>query len=304
MKRRILSVISIPDGPGPIGKAKIRCLVVLLVGVVAISAGVGVGLLIRGYFSTSVDRSRVEDLRSEIAFLEGKVSQFEQGVGVLRKRMGALREMEDSVRSLVFPNEIAGNYLSLPDSDTQTDSDISFRLNSLLAEARVQRKDYAEILARLDTDGTLRARVPSIPPLGGYIIRRFGLGEDPFTKRVRFHQGIDITAPKGTPIYAPADGVVKFAGFERDMGLLLIIDHGYGYRTYYGHCSSLRVGKGKVVRRGEIIASVGKTGRSTGPHLYNEVRFQGKSIDPEKLLLGLPHLSETGTSSIKGLTGS
>ena len=99
------------------------------------------------------------------------------------------------------------------------------------------------------------------------------------------HKGLDIAAPRGTSIYAPGAGTVIFAGRKHGYGNVVIIDHGYGYTTLYGHCSKLLVDEGAQVSRGDVIALVGSTGRSTGPHLHYEVRLNGVHLNPQRFLI-------------------
>ena len=113
----------------------------------------------------------------------------------------------------------------------------------------------------------------------------FGYRIDPFTGQVKMHEGLDIAAPPGTPIIAPADGTIKFAGERRGFGLTLEIDHGYGYTTLYGHCQRIDVEEGNRVTRGDVVAHVGSTGRSTGPHLHYEVRVSQIPVNPIHYIL-------------------
>ncbi|HUX81667.1 MAG TPA: M23 family metallopeptidase [Halothiobacillus sp.] len=108
----------------------------------------------------------------------------------------------------------------------------------------------------------------------------FGWRIHPITHRREFHKGQDLAAPVGTPVYAPADGVVAFSGFDKGYGNLLEIDHGFGFSTRYGHLSKLLVSQGQVVTKGTKIATIGDTGLSTGPHLHFEVRFLGEAVNP------------------------
>lgn len=125
----------------------------------------------------------------------------------------------------------------------------------------------------------LWSALPTIWPVHGWVTSEFG------DRRVvhggsRWHEGIDIAGPRGTPVIASGDGFVTYAGYRQGYGLALIIDHGYGVTTLYGHCSQLRVREGARVRRGDLIATVGSTGFSTGPHLHYEVHVDGVAIDP------------------------
>ncbi len=123
-------------------------------------------------------------------------------------------------------------------------------------------------------------RTPSIKPAQGPFLSGFGYRIDPFTRRVRLHKGIDIDGPPGAPVVAAADGVVIFRGADAGYGLMVEIDHGYGVTTRYGHLSSIKVKLGERVKRGQIIGTIGNTGRSTGPHLHYEVRIGGEAVNP------------------------
>jgi murein DD-endopeptidase MepM/ murein hydrolase activator NlpD len=113
----------------------------------------------------------------------------------------------------------------------------------------------------------------------GYSIRRF----HPVSKRYKAHHGIDYGAPKGTPIFATANGKVAYSGWKSGYGKVIIIKHPNGYQTYYGHCSRLLKPAGRLVEQGEVIAHVGRTGMATGPHVHYEVRVKGKPINPNKV---------------------
>jgi murein DD-endopeptidase MepM/ murein hydrolase activator NlpD len=109
----------------------------------------------------------------------------------------------------------------------------------------------------------------------------FGYRRDPFTRTRKFHDGIDITAPVGTPVRATADGTVESIQYYRNgYGLTLVVNHGYGYKTVYAHLSLSKVKRYQKVERGEVIALVGNSGRTTGPHLHYEVQITGKARNP------------------------
>ena len=113
----------------------------------------------------------------------------------------------------------------------------------------------------------------------------FGVRTDPYTGEKVNHMGLDISGPYGKEVVAPSDGTVVFAGAEGGYGNVLVVDHGYGIKTRYGHLSSVKVKAGEKVKRGQGIAALGNTGRSTGPHLHYEVRRDGLSQNPHKFLL-------------------
>ncbi|MFH1830095.1 MAG: M23 family metallopeptidase [Pseudomonadota bacterium] len=123
------------------------------------------------------------------------------------------------------------------------------------------------------------ASLPSKWPARGWITSVFG-SKRGWGGRSRIHEGIDIAAPRGTPVVAPGDGIVTYTGYQGGYGKTIMIDHGYGISTRYAHCSMLYVDEGQRVKRGSLIASIGNTGRSTGPHLHYEVHVDGVPIDP------------------------
>ena len=130
--------------------------------------------------------------------------------------------------------------------------------------------------------GKLRmwASLPSIQPANGWVTSEFGDVRGSKRKGSRVHEGIDIAAPRGTPIMAAGGGVVTFAGYYHGYGNMLIVDHGHGITTLYGHCQSIFVAEGQNVKRGMLVAAVGNTGRSTGPHLHYEVQVDGVPVNP------------------------
>ena len=123
-------------------------------------------------------------------------------------------------------------------------------------------------------------RISSIWPAKGWLTSRFGPRVSPFTGRRQMHAGIDIASADGTAIQAPARGRVTFVGNKGPLGKALVLDHGFGVKTVYGHTKTIVVKTGETVERGQKIAEVGSTGRSTGPHLHYVVEVNGKARDP------------------------
>jgi murein DD-endopeptidase MepM/ murein hydrolase activator NlpD len=130
----------------------------------------------------------------------------------------------------------------------------------------------------------LAAATPSIWPAHGWLTGQFGGRSDPFTGERGFHQGLDISTEKGQPVFATADGVVEAAAFTGDYGNMILLDHGFGLQTRYGHLSAFDVRAGASVKRGDVIGLVGSTGRSTGSHLHYEILVNGRLINPLQLL--------------------
>ena len=128
--------------------------------------------------------------------------------------------------------------------------------------------------------------VPTVPPVRGWVTSDFGVRRSPLSGHRQLHEGIDIASAYGSPVAASGDGVVTFAGRGGGLGKKIVVDHGYGLATVYGHNSEIVVREGDRVTRGQLIARVGSTGRSTGPHLHYEVHINGVPVDPRRFLLG------------------
>ncbi|MDY6850836.1 MAG: M23 family metallopeptidase [Thermodesulfobacteriota bacterium] len=157
-------------------------------------------------------------------------------------------------------------------------------LERLLAEAGVRERSQQEIGKALEDSKSIIDSTPDSRPLNGRITSRFGYRTSPFSSRTEFHRGIDISAPMGSPIVAPADGIVVSTDWNSGYGLILTINHGYGVVTRYAHISQSYVKPGRRVRRGERVAAVGVTGRTTGPHLHYEVIQNGIPVNPMPFL--------------------
>ncbi|MBW2493544.1 MAG: M23 family metallopeptidase [Deltaproteobacteria bacterium] len=146
--------------------------------------------------------------------------------------------------------------------------------------AASQELSLAEVASQLESKRAHLAATPAIWPAKGWLTSRFGTRISPFTNQKQFHAGIDIAGERGTDVVAPAQGKVVFSGNRGPLGKSLIIDHGYGVRTQYGHSDDIYVKTGETVQRGQRIASLGNSGRSTGPHLHYVVEVKGKAVNP------------------------
>jgi murein DD-endopeptidase MepM/ murein hydrolase activator NlpD len=169
--------------------------------------------------------------------------------------------------------------------------DASKRLDILSKQLVVQSKSLDEIEYLASNKVDLLSAIPSIQPIRNKDLKRlasgYGYRSDPFTKKPRMHWGMDFTAPKGTPVYATGDGLVKRADNRASgYGKHIRVDHGFGYVSLYAHMNKFQVKRGQKVKRGEIIGYVGNTGRSAGPHLHYEVFKDGKKINPLNFYYG------------------
>lgn len=157
-------------------------------------------------------------------------------------------------------------------------------LNRLGEELDEHSQNYINYLNTLEELSVVWQSTPSITPVAGSISSGFGYRISPFSRYRVIHGGLDISAPYGSPIKASARGIVVFTGYKALYGNMVVIDHGYGFITRYGHCSKILVKEGDIVKKGSIIAKVGTTGRTTGPHVHFEVLVNGIPANPSRFV--------------------
>ena len=216
----------------------------------------------------------------------------------LNEQMAALEKKDNEIYRTIFeanpiPDSARAKEMELQKElqlvmgmrSDELEESIHSSISNLSQRLDVQEQSYAQITNFIKNKEDLLASTPAIQPLSNKDLKRvasgFGYRIDPVYKTVKFHQGLDFTAPTGTPIYASANGVVKTAGnLGTGYGIHVVINHGYGYQTLYGHMVKVKVRPGQKVVRGEIIGYVGNTGKSTGPHCHYEVHKNGRPLDP------------------------
>jgi murein DD-endopeptidase MepM/ murein hydrolase activator NlpD len=215
--------------------------------------------------------------------LGGSVATAPQGSGDPAATPSALSSTSGTDSSTLAPPALDGNPETTLLRKEYEELDVKFsdlNYETLLVEQTLQ--DQYELLA--DQKAFLAA-LPTRKPTVGYFTSGFGIRKSPYGGRDKMHEGVDIANYPGTPIKAPADGVVLFADSKPGYGQTVILDHGYGLETWYAHTRKITVSKGQKVRRGDAIALLGTTGRSTGPHLHYEVRVHGTPVDPRSYIL-------------------
>lgn len=182
--------------------------------------------------------------------------------------------------------ELPGEELELPQTGDVAVvlDDLELRAQDLDARVAAEEVSLQEVRGYLEDRSSLLRAAPSAWPVRGWVTSGFGYRDSPTSGGRRLHAGIDIAAPRGTPIIAAADGHVVFSGYHSAYGNLLVLDHGYGLVTRYAHTSRLLAKVGDHVQRGQLVALVGNTGRSTGPHLHFEVYQDGVAVNPRKFL--------------------
>ncbi len=236
-----------------------------------------------------------EELRKENKTQKIQIQSFSNTVGDLKEQFVRLVEFDQKLRVLtdIGPSNGSTQAFGIGGSEDQRPSfdppditaSIKQDLDLLQAKVEEQEQSFQELEEVVHSRRSLWASTPSIWPTAGWLSSRFGKRISPFTGHLKMHQGIDVATRHGTPIIAPAAGVVSYYRFNGGYGRYLKLDHGFGTVTHYGHLSKAAVKVGQKVKRGDVIAYVGNTGLSTGPHLHYEVVVNKISIDPMKYIL-------------------
>ncbi len=165
-------------------------------------------------------------------------------------------------------------------------NELSDFIDNIKLKVEFEKENYSEITKKIKLNENLFASIPAIKPSEGVLSTEgFGQRLHPILKINRMHEGIDIITSVGTPVKAPGNGKVSFVGRKGGYGLCIEIDHGFGYKTIYGHLSKAKVKDGQKIKRGDLIAETGNTGLSTGPHLHYEIVHNGIKQDPINFIL-------------------
>ncbi|MBK6911950.1 MAG: peptidoglycan DD-metalloendopeptidase family protein [bacterium] len=223
-------------------------------------------------------------LREQLATFDNKIKSVEQKLSTLAETDNMLRLMADLpvIAEDVRKVGVGGTVELLPPGPMVPEAtELASVLDKLDRELELQKTSFREIHSKLEQNVQLLESLPTLRPCeAGYYTSGFGVRVDPFTKKATHHDGMDISAPRGTPVISTAAGTVIYAGRYYNYGQFIVIDHGGGYQTAYGHLHKISVRKGQKVNKGMVIGQVGSTGRSTAPHLHYEVRVNGVAVNP------------------------
>jgi murein DD-endopeptidase MepM/ murein hydrolase activator NlpD len=228
-------------------------------------------------------REATGTLTSQIQSLEGVINDLGTRSALDPQQVKAMQQLPAVVKARAAGGSLNGNAAvtdMLPASLTSPEDTFGLLrelLGGLESRLRTVRK-------AVEKRGQLAAATPSLWPARGWVTGYFGQRSDPFTGESGFHQGLDISTEKGQPVFATADGTVQSAAYSGDYGNLIVVRHGFGLATHYGHLSGYAVRAGQDVKRGQVIGYVGSTGRSTGSHLHYEIRVNGKVTNPLGLM--------------------
>ncbi|OGW68179.1 MAG: hypothetical protein A3H49_11490 [Nitrospirae bacterium RIFCSPLOWO2_02_FULL_62_14] len=279
------------------------------------------GLFLTHYVIQSTQVWELEVLREEASMLREQTTSFSTSLEDLKRRMLSMKEVNQRLRIMLgIEDQRPADLMSgkggsevpmdggqplqnvppvappvaeqdpppseaVPAGDKSLAEKVKQDITWLERHSTVEERILEELIEAAKDKSARWAATPSIWPVRGWVTSGFGARISPFTGQLAMHDGLDIGAPPNTPIQSPASGYVTSAGFDAKMGNVVLIDHGYGIQTEYGHLSKILVRQGQKVKRGDAVALVGSTGHSTGPHLHYMVKLKGQTVNPHNYIL-------------------
>lgn len=247
---------------------------------------------------TFLDSPKEKILKRENQLLVEQYKDFQQKLEKVEIVLTDMADRDDNIYRVIFeadpiPKSVRkagyGGIDRYAELEGYDNSDLltttAKKLDQIASQIYVQSKSFDEVYEMAINKEKMLASIPAIQPVYNLDLKRlssfYGYRIDPIYKVNKFHRGVDFSAPQGTSVYAPGEGkVISVKKSKRGYGNQIQIDHGFGYITFYAHLKDFKVKKGEVVKRGQEIASIGNTGKSTAPHLHYEVRKDGRAINP------------------------
>jgi len=298
MAKRFYTVLILPDATSPARKFHLNKTIITVVSSVAAVSVLAFVFFLYQYVNLNVRMLELKQLRQEVSdrnFLAAKVGQLEGELTRLRDLDRKLRVVagldagdDQGARTAQGGSETLSQAALLDAARKGTGrlADwVGRDLEALGNEITSRERSFRELKDLLEAKRSVLASTPTIWPVRGLITAGYGYRVSPFTGQREMHEGLDIAAPFGTSIAATADGVVSFVGPLAAFGNVVFINHGHGFTTFYAHISSTRVKEGQPVKRGQVIAAVGTSGRTTGPHVHYEVQVSGATVNPLKYIV-------------------
>lgn len=263
-----------------------------------ISAAIVTGILFLSVAYRFLDSPKEKLLRRDIDNMKEEYDGLKSRMADLKTEIDELQHRDNAIYRVIFeaapiPDSVRAGQ---PDKDEEIqqlqrkeNGEIIASAATMLAElsnrVKMQEKSYLQIEDLIKNKQKMLASIPAIQPVSNKDLDRiasgFGYRIDPIYKTMKFHSGLDFTAPSGTPIYATGDGTIEEASLsDVGYGNHVVVNHGYGYKSLYGHMVRMKVKRGQSVKRGDVLGWVGSTGKSTGPHCHYEVSKNGVKVDP------------------------
>jgi len=312
--RNRFTLIVVPHSAEPTVSCNLSVRTLQVLAAVLIIFWIGLLVFANSYYALAQRSDEIWELRTVNKRQKLRIRELAQEVQSISAELEYLAELDSQVRELArldeFPQSVSmsldeehlGRLVKLAGLDGATTvqyalgggGEIPHEAAGALRDVHLLRQDLAamreQLLVREESLENLRANLakqqafvaarPDLWPVNGIVTSKYGYRRSPFGGGRQFHAAVDIAAPYGSPIVATGDGRVVFSGWKGAYGRTVIIDHGYGFVTVYGHQSKNVVGVGDSVRKGQIIGYVGSSGRSTGPHVHYEIRKDGRTVDP------------------------
>jgi murein DD-endopeptidase MepM/ murein hydrolase activator NlpD len=296
-----INIVILPEGAKRVRQLKVPKFLLLLGFPVLVCAALFVAWVVKDYHSVKTDIPRLAFLQKENSKHQEQIASLTEKIVIIQKKLTELNDFDRKLRTMVNlePTRVSPHFVGMGGSDPAGSSSraaaeklnqkmvrsMHKSLDEIESEISVQLIERTELLSYLNKQKLLLASTPSVWPTKGWISSEFGYRLSPFTDEREFHKGIDICNKRGSTIIAPANGVVSSIETDAGYGKMLIINHSYGLVTRYAHLDKVLVKRGQAVERGQEIALVGNTGRTTGPHLHYEVHLNGVPVNPLRYIL-------------------
>jgi murein DD-endopeptidase MepM/ murein hydrolase activator NlpD len=299
----VLNTTGSPVKQLTVSKALLKVLSLLLMFALIVS-----GYVVYDYYtlkimlpSSTQVKSKIDNQEDEIVSQRQQIQNFAHEINTLKTKLIDLNRFEKKIRIIAnieksssqdglfgvggsVPEDLNPN-IELESKHNRLVQDIHEQVEQLNVASVNQKDGFESLLKYLEDQRNILASTPAISPVDGWITSRFGYRTSPFTGRREFHKGLDIATRKKSPISATANGVVVFVGLKGMLGKVVVLDHGHGISTRYGHVDKALKKTGEKVTRGEEIALVGNSGRTTGSHVHYEVFLNGLPVNPEKYII-------------------
>jgi len=298
MAQRFYTVLILPDATSPARKFHLNRAILTALSAVTALAVLAFAFVLYQYVNLNLRMLEMKQLRQEVSDRNVLAAK----VGELEGELTRLRELDRKLRVVagLDAGEAPGAKLAQGGAETLSQAAlleavrkspgrlgdwVGRDLEALGQEISSRERSFRQLKDLLEAKRSVLASTPTIWPVRGLITAGYGYRLSPFTGQREMHEGLDIAAPFGSPILATAEGIVSFVGPLGSFGTVVFLNHGHGLTTFYAHASSTRVKEGQPVKRGQIVAFVGTSGRTTGPHVHYEVQINGATVNPLKYII-------------------
>jgi murein DD-endopeptidase MepM/ murein hydrolase activator NlpD len=301
LAQKKVTLLLLPGGARRVRQIEVSKVLFFLFPLFILSGALVLATIILDYIAVKREVPRIADLRKENRQQKEQLAALSVEIETVGKSLEELKRMDDKLRTMVNLESrddrpqflgIGGSEPLLNGPSPQSERaqrqwirTMHQSISGMKDEISLQKNEKLELSNLLETQKFLLSSTPSIWPTRGWVSSPFGGRTSPFTEEKEFHSGLDISTKIHSPIVSPADGVVVEAGLDSGYGRILYISHGNGFKTKYAHLDKSLVKVGQRVKRGQEIATVGTSGRTTGPHLHYEVHLNGLPVNPTRYIL-------------------